>query len=217
MLGFMTIPDDLISDEIKQEIININKMIENKIIPDKYPDEMIRNLTVSGFHRREYIRTIMGFSLLSHSWIKPLAKWIGKRKCLEIMAGTGALSKVLSDYGVSVIPTDNYAWHEIHFNQTLWCPVINIDAVKAIETYGKNVDLIIISWATMDDLLYKCLLTMRQVNPKLILLYIGETGSCCANNEFFNIANVIIDNQLYQNLHNYQTWFAIYDKIILYK
>jgi len=219
MLDYLFLPNELIPDEIKNDIITITEGIEHNIIPESYPNEMIKILSVDGYKKREYIRTIMGFSLLANSWIKPLAKWIKKRKCLEIMAGTGALSKVLSDNNVSIIATDDFSWHETRFDKNkLWYPIVEMDAIRAIEIYGNSIDIIVVSWAFMDDVLYKSLLRMREVNKKLIILYLGETiYGCCASYEFFNEANQIVDKKLLQATYQYQTWFAVNDTITLYR
>ena len=72
MLDCLFIPEDLIPDEIKTKMVTITEAIENKIIPESYPNEMIKVLSTEGFRRREYIRTIMGFSLLANSWVNHL-------------------------------------------------------------------------------------------------------------------------------------------------
>jgi len=219
MLDYLFLPEDLIPDEIKKKIVTIINGIEHNIIPESYPNEMIKILSSICYERREYIRSIMGFSLLANSWIKPLAKWIKKRKCLEIMAGTGALSKALSDNDVSIIATDNLSWHDTRFDKNnLWYPVIEMDAIRAIEIYGNYVDIVIVSWAFMDSVLYNCLLRMREINKKLIILYLGETiYGCCANYEFFNEANQIVDKKLLKATHQYQTWCTVNDTITLYR
>ena len=46
----------------------------------------------------------------SKQLIKALASMIGDRRCLEIAAGDGTLSRFLSDEGVAVTATDDYSW-----------------------------------------------------------------------------------------------------------
>jgi len=58
--------------------------------------------------------------------------------------------------------------------------------VEKIE-YGKNVDVLIMSWPPYtDEVVVKVLRKMREVNPSCIMVYIGEKeGGCNASEEFF--------------------------------
>ena len=56
--------------------------------------------------RQDYIQQGM-FAFVSWKWVEPLAKWIGNRRCLEIMAGRGWWSHGLRQKGVDVIATKN--------------------------------------------------------------------------------------------------------------
>ena len=140
------------------------------------------------FQAREEYTNRCGFAIISKEWVQPLAKFIGKDKCLEIMAGTGLLSKALKDEGIDVICTDNLSWEGCkpdwsnHFTE-----IENLDCVKAIEKYGKDVKYIIMSWAPYQGeeslLAYR---KMKEVNPDAVMIYIGEyQGGCTACDEFF--------------------------------
>ncbi|MBS4199128.1 hypothetical protein KHA93_05595 [Bacillus sp. FJAT-49732] len=48
------------------------------------------------------------FANVTVDWVHHLAKWIGTRKCLEVMAGYGYLARLLNYFGVDIIATDNY-------------------------------------------------------------------------------------------------------------
>lgn len=45
----------------------------------------------------------MGYVLFSKIWIEALSIWIGSRKCLEVMAETGALTYEHRKYGIDII------------------------------------------------------------------------------------------------------------------
>lgn len=80
--------------------------LQNHIIPDTYKGVVgIKNLVLM-----KQIIALQGFPLLAKDWLVPLAKWIGSRKCVELMAGCGSLSYVLSQEGVDITPTDNGSW-----------------------------------------------------------------------------------------------------------
>ena len=169
-------------------------------IPDTFPDlevELSIFTTRSDYSYEDHVYSYQardeytsrcGFAIISKEWIQPLAKFIGKDKCLEIMGGSGLLSKALKDEGVNVICTDNLSWED---SKTEWknhfTEIENLDCVEAIEKYGKDVKYIIMSWAPYQGkesaLAYK---KMKEVNPDAVMIYIGEDlGGCTACDEFF--------------------------------
>jgi len=171
--------------------------------------------------RSIFIRRI-GFTLISKSWIKPLAEWIGDRKVLEVMSGCGSLSYALLLEKVIITATDNCSWKGdgtfFDGNRRLWIKPKKLDAVEAVKKYGKDIDIIIMSWPYMDDNAYKVLLEMRKQNPNCLMIYIGESeGGCTANDKFFETADIIEDESFYKAIENYRTWFGLHDRPILMK
>ena len=199
---------------------NIEKL-ENKIIPDKWDFEQHKSFI---WGRRSEVVSLYGFCLISYSWITPLSKWIGDRKCLEIMAGHGAFSFALQSVNTSIIATDSFEWENKYrtydFNAILWTDVEKIDAVSAIRKYGKDVDIIICSWPPYnEDTATKCLLEMRKVNPNCVMLYIGEgQGGCTADDSFFETVE-IVEDETFDNCFNgnYTRWCGIHDYPMLVK
>jgi hypothetical protein len=204
-----------ISEDTQKEIERIQSLIENKEIPITYPLGMIKH--IRNFDQRIEIIKKLGYPLLSKSWIEPLAKWIGDKKCLEVMAGIGSLSKVLSDCGVNIIATDDYSWNGKNWTEeSYWTNIEKIDAVEAVKKYGKSVDYIICSWAYMDDTLYRVLLEMREQNKDCKLIYIGEeNGGCTADYDFFDNIKHIDDREFEKAVKSYQRWNFIRDHIQL--
>lgn len=81
------------------------------------------------------------YCFYSRPLIKALAGIIGKRRCLEIAAGDGALSKFLQQQGVRTNATDNYSWqHSVSYPE--W--VVKKDAKEALSHYAPEV--VICSW-----------------------------------------------------------------------
>ena len=78
------------STSTKMKVDEIRRKLVNKIIPDKFPNEVIKSFATMMF--RDEVVKLMGFALISNDWVLPLSKWIGDKKCLEVMAGSGALS-----------------------------------------------------------------------------------------------------------------------------
>lgn len=226
----------------------LNELIVNHKIPESIPN-YVSEMDGFGDHflgyryRDRYIE-YAGFSLVAYDWVRMLKETIIKdSKCLEIMSGSGMLAKALKDVGCDIIATDNKTWCNggpgmpVDWFINPFTEVEEIDCIEAIEKYGKDVDFIIVSWAYMDDTCYRALLKMREVNPKCIMIYIGEYGECCADENFTEAAQEF-DEYIYNESRNhkaipesymsmynnllkirklYKSWFGIHDDIYLVK
>lgn len=204
------------------------KLLRKGIIPKRYPNgpmyrfvgepQSLSKEIFKGSDWRSYFIKVQGFPLLSEDWVKPLAKWIGDRPCLEIMCGNGYLSYALSKYGCNIKATDNYSWNKEFEKMGSIYPVENLDCIAAIEKYGKNVKFIICSWPYMDSNAYRSLMKMREINPKCRMIYIGEEfGGCTANNDFFNNIEECYVKGFEDAVGNYRRWQSIHDSIVLVK
>lgn len=216
----------MINDSIKEltELLNeqmtdfssFKKLWEAKEIPELYDAAFLNS--PSAFLVRSTAIDMQGFSLLSHDWVKPLAEWIGKRSCLEIMSGCGSLTAVLKAYQVTIQATDNFSWNSSRFWNTFqhyWTDVECLDAIEAIQKYA-HYDLVICSWPYMDDTAYRALLTMRQVNPNMQMIYIGEwTDGCTADSHFFDTLELVEDASFEAIKKRYPRWRGIYDNLYL--
>ena len=214
------------------EMQQIKSLLLNKKIPDEYPESIskIKPMELQKIYnidKFDFIN-ISSFALITKTWVKPLAEYIGDKKCLEIMAGKGVLAKALSDYGVEIIATDNYTWKwhrkrdkkegQIVKSEELWCDVLNIDCLEAINKYGSGISYIICSWPPYESTdLHKSLLLMRKVNSACKLIYIGEgKGGCTAEDGFFNEARVITSDAQFNSISKLlRSWQGMYDKIQL--
>ena len=139
----------------------ILELIDKKEIPDNFDnlkDNVYRfnldEITQNYIFREQCINKI-GYVLLSHNLINALAAYLKNKKCLEVMAGCGSISKCLKDKGIDIIATDNYSWNNhCWFNKNNnWCDIENIDCVKAIQKYGQSIDYIIISTVLISNFL----------------------------------------------------------------
>ena len=201
--------------ELDNKIDKIIEQVKNKQIPEFYPNKMVNNFNMNRHTlRSDFIKTI-GFILISNDWIKPLSQWIGNRKCLEVMTGTGSLSFALQQQGIDIIATDNFSWEgssNWNDNENYWTEIEHIDAIEAVEKYGKDIDIIIMSWPYMDDTAYRILQSMRKVNSNCIMIFIGEgIGGCTADDEFFNAIQEIEDAEFEQTVSHFKQWWGIHD------
>lgn len=204
--------DDDSDEEFISKLCDLLENLMDRKVPEKYSSSILGSMML-----RHSVIPLQGYAIVSRDWVKPFAKWIGKRKCLEIMAGKGALSYALRNEGKSIISTDNYGWQQFDFS-SLWTEVEKIDAISAIEKYGKDVDIIIMSWCYMDDLGYRCLMKMREVNPNAVMVYIGEPmGGCTGNDELYEEMEIIPDKKIDNVNRVFPSWYGIHDRLYLIK
>lgn len=202
-----------------QDMKQIRNELEAHIIPESYPD-LISNfnmMLISSLNPeiiREEIINLSSYCLVSKDWIRVLSSLLKGKRCLEIMSGLGMLSKALQDEKIEIIATDSKEWE---FDDDLyWTEVKTMDAISAIEVYGRDMDFIICSWIPYpSDIGRKVLLKMREVNPKLKMVYIGEFGGCCADESFFALCEVEEDNHIYKANQIFKNWAGIHDHIYL--
>jgi hypothetical protein len=168
--------------------------------------------------RDEYI-TKYGYIHVNWKWVNPLADWIGSRRCLEVMLGLGLLTYALQQKGVKIIATDDYSW----FNKgnrewdDTYTVVKKIDAIKAIEKYGDQIDILILSWPDFrNDISYKVLKKLHEINPNAQMIYIGERyGGCTGCDKFHDHLKFIEDKEFKKIQDKYEAWHGIYDKPFL--
>ena len=169
--------------------------------------------------RDEVIR-LCGYCWLSYNWIRPLSQWIGHRRCLEIMCGSGALSKALRACGVQVIATDNFSWRENAgcWYERSWTDILQMDCLEAIRTYGDQTDLVICSWPYIDETCYHALLELRKANSKALMLYIGEPpNGATASESFFNVAELVKDDAFDKAIKAFRSAYTMKDRPMLFR
>jgi hypothetical protein len=203
------------------ELVDCYKLYCDKKIPKSLPVRKFNLSTIpSAFRDRDLIIRKQGFTLLSWDWIDLLADYLEGKKCLEIMAGLGSLSYVLRQMGIYITPTDSFIWKETGgwFNEKdLWLNVEKIDSVEAIKKYGDDLDYVICSWPPYEDnIAYKSLVAMREVNKNLKMIYIGEsTGGCTADDDFFASINILEDDKIEAINNIFPSWNWIHDHLEL--
>lgn len=164
--------------------------------------------------RTEYIKRA-GYAIVTKELIDELAKFIDSRKCLEIMAGKGVISKGLRDKGIDIIATDNNSWKGQAEDR--WTDVEIIDAGNAISKY-RDVDIIIASWMPMDCESKRLVRNIRKYNPDVLLIIVGEyEGGCTSNDDWFDRVEEIDCEEFIPVENASVAWEGIHDKFLLYK
>lgn len=203
--------------EVEKCLLDNYKLLEQGILPKSYINKPLPQYLGSPFTgkyidiRNKYINKF-GFPLFAENWVKPLAKWIGNRPCLEIMAGSGYLSYALNKYGVNIKATDNYSWQKKLDMTQKYYRVENMDAVEAVLKYGKDVKFVICSWPYMDNTAFRALMAMERVNFNCRMIYIGEGyAGCTADDNFFEYQEVCNVEGFNKAVSAYRSWTGVHD------
>ncbi len=191
---------DIMGDKYHEEILNELKSIaKSKTLPEHF--QFINNHLYI-----DPIRSVFGYGLANAGWLDKLSYFLKDKKVVEVMAGNGIISGYLQSKGINIISTDDNSWNLSELNRSLefsglciypYTTIEKISAVDAVNKYGKTVDYLIMSWPPYkSDVAYNVLKTLRTVNPKAKIIYIGEYNGCCANSRFFTSINSISDRRI---------------------
>lgn len=187
---------------------------------DQHPVDYMRRIKrmTEIFDLRDYYVRQGMYACVATKWTRPLAKWIGSRRCLEVMAGRGFLSYALTQEGVNVIATDNLSWAWKWADLPPVTQLIQMDAIEAVHTFGKDIDLLIASWPYMDDTMYLTAKALHEVNPNALIIYIGEDqGGCTANDYFFERIMFVEDDAFDKVSEQYDAWQMLHDRLCLFE
>lgn len=124
------------------------------------------------------------WAVVTTRWTNPLAKWIGSRYVLEIMAGSGILSKAIAREGCVVVATDDSSFNAQHKKMRNAHPVFANEASDAVAKYGQSSDILLVSWPPYkDDKISDALDLWGTRKP---ILYIGEGEGGCTGSDTFH-------------------------------
>jgi hypothetical protein len=114
------------------------------------------------------------YCFYSSELISGLAGLIGERKCCEIAAGDGTLSRFLMDKGVNVTATDDYSWeHSVKYPD--W--VVKCEAKEALSM--DKPEVVICSWPPANNIFEKQIFKTRSVQMYIV---IGSRHQIAAGN-----------------------------------
>ena len=214
------IPEDLFDEEQLGSIFNKKGHI---ITPGS---ERVNHLSKVTLFRSVYTR-LYGFVALTDRFVEELAKFLEGKTVLSVMSGSCTFEKHLIDHGVTVICSDTDEWakqDDPYYRK--WCTwkrkypdMLELDASEAIRQYGEKSDYVLMSWPPHEsDAAEKALGAMRETNPNLTMIYIGEdAGGNCANDEFFDIARNIEDKTFAPVQNAFRSFAGMHDNIWLVK
>lgn len=223
-------PVDYFAGVAKEDIHSVEIVVEEKVhdVIPKYCQGLFSNQDaesyVDGVMKEMILKekfNLMGmFCFVSWKWITPFSEWIGDRKCLEVMAGRGWLSHGLREKGIDIIATDDFSWHKsdrfVKWND-LVTDVEELDAVESVKKYGEDIDVLIMAWAYMDDVAFRVIKELHEVNPKALVVFCGEDRhGCTADDNFFDKFEEIEEDSFYDGVaQHYETWNSLHDRLML--
>lgn len=172
---------------------------------------------------RDHYTAEYGFVYLYEKFIDALAEYLRGKKVLSVMSGSCTLERHLKLRGVDIISTDSGEWYGIP-KYCAWSKdslsVEMVDAVTAVHQYGNNVDYVLCSWPPYNERsAYDTIVAMRETNPNLTMIYIGEDmGGCCADDDFFwTVSDDIVDDEIEHLQGLFKQFWAIHDSIRFFK
>lgn len=144
--------------------------------------------------RDEFIEDFNMYAYLTPQFLTALSQYLNGRPTLEIMAGQGYLSAGLQALqpNQKLYVTDNQDW----LNQPITAvqPVIDVEslsALEAIERYGTEVEVVLMSWAPdTSEIDWQVLQLLRQKYPSLEFLVIGERDGATDSRTFWQNAKL---------------------------
>lgn len=148
----------------------------------------------------------------NEAFITELAAALEGQKVLEVFAGNGYLASVLARRGVEVLATSLLSGMDAH-SEGLYHPVVECDAVSAVQALGTGHDVLLMSWPTVTEqaFLAACLWGDKPI------CFIGEV-TCyasgrlggCATDRFFEC---FAPEKTFASYHGYGTEKAFIGKM----
>lgn len=206
---------DDIPDEMPKYSMDYREMLRRTGNVEFDSFEKDYNGSLKELRLRDLYTNIGMYGFVSWRWVNPFVEWLNGRKVLEVMAGRGWLSHALRLKGVEVIATDNFSWGNTRGWKEPLTEVIECDAVESVKLFGDKIDVLVMSWPYMDNTAFQVIKELHRVNPKALVVYIGENGGCTADDEFHDHFELLDDPEFEKADKMYQRWYGLHDYLML--
>ncbi|WP_125546350.1 SAM-dependent methyltransferase [Levilactobacillus lindianensis] len=156
---------------------------------------------------RDYLENHYGmWAYTSAPFVSDLAKFVGDRAVLEVMAGNGYISKGLRAAHKTVYATDNQAWtKENETGRHPLTPIEPLSALDAWNTYHDQVGVVVMSWSPDGlPLDWELLQAIRQSDTDVDFVVLGEPHGATGSNEFWDHAE-LLENKDTRDLNRHYT------------
>ena len=137
------------------------------------------------------------------SFLDELGNRLKGHRVLEVFAGNGLLAALLSVRGVPVKATSLFAGHDGHEHGLLY-PVEELRAIEAVERYGDEHDILLMSWPTATEAAAEAVIAWGSDRP---IIFIGEITNPdlgfsglggCASDRLFAVTEVMAEFGTYR-------------------
>lgn len=157
------------------EKLKNNELSDIEMLSEDFDCEYIQRSTQNSFFFDAYQKAGY-YAILTKTLIDNLSKLLEGKKCLEVMAGRGALAYHLNQSGVNVIATDNNSWR-VNDRE-----VIQMNGLDSVKEFYSQVDILIMSWPPMRNDAFEIIQAWGTEKPIIVC---GEQYGCCANENFW--------------------------------
>ena len=147
---------------------------------------------------REEINRLCGFCFLSYNWIRPFSylDWGPPMLGDHVWFRRPQLCSAVLWGRVSSLPTIIVGRRTTRTGSKRPGRRLKSSiAFRRSRSTGGQTDLLLCSWPYRDDSCYQALLKMREVNPSMKMIYIGEpAGQATASDQFFDAMEEVDDD-----------------------
>lgn len=148
------------------------------------------------------VARLVSFGKFTPDFVADLADRLAGKRILEVFAGNGLFASLLAAKGVTITATSWFTGHDGH-EEGMHYPVIEMDAVHAVHQFGKDSDVLLMSWPTVTEAV---LLAVVAWGTEKDIIFIGEWTDYkrnhlggCATDAFFESVEVIEEIRSYQS------------------
>jgi len=153
------------------------------------------NWLVNQTYRETFTKRFNMWAIVDLDWTEKLAGRLKGKRCLEVAAGFGWLSKALNHHGVNIVATSMRPTkgHICDTHGDLVFPVLDMDAYDAVEKFVDNFDVLICSWPPYKDpILNECIEYLSKYKRDVPIIYIGEScGGCTGSDEMWDLVKEV--------------------------
>lgn len=163
--------------------------------------------------RRDPFLERFGFAVPTLTAIKAIRRFVGQRKVLEVGAGTGIWSRLLSDEGITITAVDDGSGEGRYshpYKVGAYYPVELADGVEAVKRYRAHKALFL-CWPDYESPMAADALNEFRGDR---LVYIGEDAEGCAGDDRFH--DMLARWRLVKSIAIPQ-WPGIHDEVVLYE
>lgn len=173
---------------------------------------------ISEYTRRWEFIEQYSFAVPSRESIKKIAKFVGTDSILEIGAGSGLWSYLISQEGISVTSVDDYSWNkkqQVPGKDNIligyYYPIKKSNGTKAVKKFADH-NVLLLCWPPYHNNMAANALKAFSGTK---VIYIGEgRGGCTGNDEFHRLLEVDLKQVDHCRIPQ---WPGIHDSVWFYQ